>query len=213
MVRPEPRQRVVRLFVAHDRFSNGVRHIIGILDRFQPDYSAVCKRVRVRRAISNGEDIVQCRAAKDIDIDPVRASRSCCNQRCDSRHNANADDDHIARDCLTIFEQHPGDLAVFSNDLGDALRQADIDALAGVFFGIKVGNGFASDAGEQPVLHFHHGDVAIKLAQDSGRFEPDIASANHDGPLGPRFESFHHSIGIAPVAHVENAFKVRARYS
>ena len=63
LVRPEPGQGMVRLLVAHDRPRRRIRHIISILNGFEPDHCLVGKGIGVNGTIANGINVIKRRSS------------------------------------------------------------------------------------------------------------------------------------------------------
>jgi hypothetical protein len=92
LVRPEPRNGVIRLLFANDVLGGCGRLIVGILNGFQPDPSALGKAVFMPGAVADCVNVRQAGLAQRIDIDAVPALGSRSQQRLDRWHDADADD-------------------------------------------------------------------------------------------------------------------------
>ena len=157
-------------------------------------------------AVSDGVNVIQRGAAAEIDVDPVRPGSARSNQRRDRRYHSDADNYHVAGDFLTAVQHHPGYSAcILTQNRTHAFTQAHINALTAMFCGVEIRHFRARHARQQAGEHFHQHDLAAQFAQHCRRFQPDIAAADHDGPLCPARQRGHHRIGIALVAHIEHA--------
>ena len=211
LVGPEPRDGVVILLVAHDRLGGDRRHVVGVLDRFQPDHRIVGIGVGVGRAVADGIDIVERGAAIAVDIHPVAARRAGRDQRADRGDDPDPHDHDVAWQCFTAIGHDAGYLAVLALDLLDPGGKLEVDPLGAVFGLVKFGQFCASDARQQAVLHFEQRHFAAQLAQHRGRLQPNIAAADHHRAPRPCVEFRFQRIDIALVAYGVDAGQVRSR--
>jgi hypothetical protein len=210
LVRPEPGNGVVIDRVAGDRLGDGRRLIVGVLDRFEPDVCAIGKAIGVERAIADREDIGQVGAALRIDRDAVAAFGPGIDQRLDGGDDADADDHHFGRQHLAIGQLHARGAIVLPDDAVDLGTQPDVDAVRAMLFLVEARQRLAGDAREHAIERFEHGDLFAELGEDSGRLEPDIAAADHDG-AGDILHLGHHAIGIGAGADGVDAGQIVAR--
>ncbi len=117
----------------------------------------------MRRAIPDGIDIVERRAAEFIDIYPVRACCARRDQRGDGGHDADADDHDFARHDRTIGQPDAGDFGV-ALDRFQRGFQPQIDAVGPVFAFVEARQIFARHTVQHAVLRLQHGHFAAQLA-------------------------------------------------
>jgi hypothetical protein len=76
---------------------------------------------------------------------------------------------------------HAGDAIVLPDDAVDLGAQPHVDAVRAMLLLVEARQRLAGDAREHAIERFEHGDLLAELGEDSGRLEPDIAAADHDG--------------------------------
>ena len=122
--------------LARQAFGHSIRHVIGILHRFNAHDVTAGKGVGVRRAITNGKDIRQRCPAIGIDINPCTASCARIEQRRDGGNDTDADNDHLRGDHLTIGQANAGDVAITLNS-SNFNAQANVDAMRAMLSFVK----------------------------------------------------------------------------
>src|SRR5690606_27652607 len=93
LVRPKPRRRRIFGGIASNNICHDIRHVIRILDRFQPNEIAIDEPVQVRRAITDREYIRQRSKTLPVHLDAVGTFSASSCERFNTRTDPDAYDD------------------------------------------------------------------------------------------------------------------------
>ncbi len=164
----------------------------------------------MRRAVADRVDIVEHGAAVFVDVDPVGARCPRQQQRSGGRHDADADDDHVAIDEIAIGQRDPADPAVLALDPLDRGIEAQVDSARAVVVLVEFAQRLAGHPPEDARQRFEQGHPAAELGQHCRRLEPDVAAADDHDAVGPVVELADDPVDVGLVAHRVHARQVGA---
>ncbi len=175
-----------------DRLGRHRRHVMRVLDAFEPDHIAARDRhwhgPRSRRSQRHPAASVRHGSSTSTPFPPAGARRD---QRTDRRDDADAGDHHARREATVPSARlHPGDLGPVVLDRLDRRFGAQVDTMRTVLVLVEARRGLrpatrASTRGRAS----SSGDAAAELGQHRRRFEADIAPADHHDFFAPASSS------------------------
>ena len=201
---------MIRLCLAQNALGNAGRLIIGVLHRFHAHDVALGKVTGKGRAIADGIDIGQRRAAEFIDIRAIGSRRARRDQGRDRGDYADADDHRFGRDDGAIAELNARN-AAFAYQRLNRDAGAKVHAMGAVFGFVKGGKLGASNAGQDTWRRFQDGYRNAKLGQHGGGLKPDIAAADDAHTANAAVDLAHQLVAIGARAHRVDAGQIRAR--